>query len=155
MTKRAKIESWNTYTEEVLNQLENNKNTDGTIYTSKQRRRIWAKFINYMLDELSQVQIGNLENRMICFANIYIVLCFMFQHRFNDFAESEDLKQFWNTTFAKGKKLLTSLEKNYNKGKITEETYFMCKTYVQRSQTYQIMYEKYVFPERAGTSMNS
>ncbi len=154
MRHRAKVETWNAYTKQVLEQLENNKNTDGSVYSSKQRRRIWAKFVNYMMDELEQ-QIGNIENKTICLTNTYMVLCYMFQNRFNDFAESEDLKLWWDNTFAKEKTTLIDLEKNYNKGKITEETYIMCKTYVQRAQTYQIMYEKYVFPERAGAVINT
>jgi hypothetical protein len=153
MTKRAlksaKVETWNTYTQQALEQLKNNKSTDGTLYSSKERLNIWTGFIKYMLSELEQ-QTGDVENKTICATNMYKILGYMVKHNFMDFASSNYLKKFWDTSFAKEKELLADIEKHYKNGKLTKETYTKSKKVIQLAQTYQNLYETLVFPERVG-----
>jgi hypothetical protein len=153
--KNAMVESWNTYTEEQLELLKRNKSADGVTYTWEDRKSIWINFIKYMLNECEK-QVGDLENKAICATNIYKILSYMFQCHFMDFAsKNNSYKNFWDTTFAKERELLADLEKHIKKGKITKQTYTECKKYVQSAQTYQMMYDTLVFPERAGFAMKT
>jgi len=151
MTKRAiksaKVETWNTYTQQSLDQLKDVK--ENICDARKERHTIWIGFVKYMLSELER-QTGNVENKTICATNIYKVLGYMFKHHFMDFASSTSLKMFWDTTFAKEKELLAEIEKNYKNGKLTKETYTKSKKVIQLAQIYQNLYETLVFPERAG-----
>ena len=156
MTKRAlksaKVESWNTYTQQTLEQLKN-VNRD-TFDARKDRQTIWTGFIKHMLSELEQ-QTGNIDNKTICATNIYKILGYMFKNYVMDFASSNSLKKFWDTTFAKEKELLADIEKHYKNGKLTKEIYTESKKVIQMAQTYQIMYESFVFTERVGAPMKT
>lgn len=160
MTRRAlrsaKVETWNTYTQQTLEQLNNAK--EDTFYARKERQDIWRGFVKYMLAELEQ-QTGyvenKIENKTICVTNIYKVLGYMFQHHVMDFASSDALKKFWDTATVKEKELLVDIEKHYKNGKLTKETYAESKKVIQSAQTYQILYETLVFPERAGVAMKT
>jgi hypothetical protein len=151
--KSAKIETWNTYTEQVLDQLKNNKTSDGIAYTKSDRQKIWVNWIKYFLNELEET--SGVEQKTICATNMYKILSHMFQYHFMDFASSDSLKKYWDTCFAKEKELLADLDKHYKHKKLTMETYTECKKYVQKAQTFQIMFETLVFPERAGFSMKT
>jgi hypothetical protein len=150
--KSAKIESWSTHTQQTLEQLKNIKGD--TVHARKERQTIWTGFIKYMLAELEQ-QTGNVENKTICATNIYKILGYMFKHHFMDFASSSSLKKFWDTTTIKEKEHLAQIEKHYRNGKLTKETYTESKKAIQSAQTYQIMYETLVFPERKGAAMKT
>ena len=149
--KSAKVESWNTYTEQTLEQLKN-INRD-TFDARNERQTIWTGFIKYMLAECEQT--SGVENKAICATNMYKVLGYMFQHYVMDFGSSNSLKKFWDTTTAKEKQLLADIEKHYKNGKLTKEIYTESKKVIQMAQTYQIMYETFVFPERAGAPMKT
>ena len=156
MTKRAlnsaKVEIWNTYTQGTLEQLKNVK--ENAVDARKERQNIWTGFVKNMLAELEQ-QTGYIENKTICATNIYKILGYMFTHHVMDFALNNSLKKFWDTTTAKEKELLAQIEKHYKNGKITKETYTESKNVIQLAQTYQILYETLVFPERAGAPMKT
>jgi hypothetical protein len=146
--KSAKVETWNTYTQQSLDQLKNAK--ENTCDARKERHNIWSGFVKHMLAQLEQQQTGDVENKTICATNIYKILGYMVKHNFMDFASSNSLKKFWDTTFAKEKELLADIENHYKNGKLTKETYTKSKKVIQLAQTYQILYETLVFPERAG-----
>ena len=149
--KSANVETWSTHTQQTLEQLKNVKGE--TVDARKERHTIWIGFVKYMLAECEKT--SGVENKAICVTNIYKILGYMFKHHFMDFTSSNSLKDFWDTTFAKEKQHLAEIEKNYKNGKLTEETYTESNHVIYMAQTYQNLYETFVFPERAGKPMKT